>query len=741
LPPAADFVGGLGAALLAGAVAWTAYLVAWRLCPLAPAAVRLSASAVVAYWLLISVFWIASGPRLFAAATMLPLWMLLAVGAHLAFGRDGRAARTLADDLAAGARLLLDRLRSADGLLIGGLGLLVAVRGLRSAMAPPLAWDDLTYHLLKAGRFVQAGGHVAAPAPDAWGYYEYFPPTGDILWAWAMLATRSDGLIAAAGTFVWMSALLAAYGCARQLGASPRHGVLAAVTLGALPSTLCYVGTGYVDNTTLAFFVLAALFVTRLVMGGPVAEVPLAIAALALMVGTRITTAPAAALAAVGLALAVVQRGGNLPRWVIAASLVAAGAGLPPYVRAWLETGSPLYPYPLSVLGRRVFEGNDALARYASGQALPARFHLESQLDFWNYLLFAPGPQGEFTNPGPALLLLLVSALVALPALLRDRRRRIPALFLVAFGSAIAALVLSDGMQAFRTTLAVTTLGRFLTPALAGLAILGATVPGRFPIVLWAPAIIASLTLSLPRAWSALEVPGLVGGAAVALAGVGSLAALAVLHRRRTCAPVPLIAVACAIVGVGISVLEPLRAAHRYTIYATATSPAPIFHVNPLNPFFAAAWPIWQALDDGTPHRLAVTAGWERVGHNWYQYPLLGRRLNNRVLYVPVARDGSVIDHRQSEEIERRADFTTWLGRLVDENVDVVVSLAPRSTIEEKWMAAAPHLFEKAFSDPWSLHAAYRLNRAAVERLVRASVPEIQPVFAPEIPPAAPAAN
>ena len=140
-----------------------------------------------------------------------------------------------------------------------------------------------------------------------------------------------------------------------------------------------------------------------------------------------------------------------------------------------------------------------------------------------------------------------------------------------------------------------------------------------------------------------------------------------------------------------------------------------------IEPSYASAWVLWQALDDpARPHVIAATAGWDGIGHNWYRYPLLGRRLQNRVLYVPVTADGSVIAYRLRETLARRASLDAWLRRLVARRVDAVASLAPRSTIEDFWMRKLPELFQPMAADPDDLNVAYRFDRRKAEELLAA---------------------
>jgi hypothetical protein len=145
---------------------------------------------------------------------------------------------------------------------------------------------------------------------------------------------------------------------------------------------------------------------------------------------------------------------------------------------------------------------------------------------------------------------------------------------------------------------------------------------------------------------------------------------------------------------------------------AAARPGDPLFHLHRLHPVYAAAWSLWRDLDGPQPQRLAVTAGWDGRGHHWHRYPLLGRRLQNRVLFVAVTADGEVIDHREAARRAAAASFRHWLARLVEQRVDVVVSLAPRWTVEDAWARSAPELFRPCGTSRGNLHAAFCVDRA-----------------------------
>jgi hypothetical protein len=109
------------------------------------------------------------------------------------------------------------------------------------------------------------------------------------------------------------------------------------------------------------------------------------------------------------------------------------------------------------------------------------------------------------------------------------------------------------------------------------------------------------------------------------------------------------------------------------------------------------------------PQRIAVTSGPWVMADNWFVYPFLGRRLQNEVFYVPVARDGAIRHFGSpavNEEYLLAADFSSWLTRLRRERVTHVMSFSPAS-VELGWMESHPELFVRlnGGAGDWGLFA------------------------------------
>jgi hypothetical protein len=340
--------------------------------------------------------------------------------------------------------------------------------------------------------------------------------------------------------------------------------------------------------------------------------------------------------------------------------------------------------------------------------------------------LWRPILGGAFIGLGLAVLPVAALAATALPRLLGDRRRRAGALILAGVAAATAAIAFTGAFEAVRTTLDISTAGRYFLAVPAALAALGAVVPGRWADGAWCAAAAVALGQARPRGWTVEEAAPVAAAAALAIALAAVLAALAfAARRRRGKASLVAAALAAAVaIAAAASAFDGLRGRARYPLWAAAARPkAPLFHLHRLQSAYAAAWPLWRDLDRPEPLRVAVTAGWDGRGHNWYRYPLLGRRLQNRVLFVPVTASGEPIDHREAERRAGAASFRHWLTRLVAARVDVVVSLAPRWTVEDAWMRAVPELFRPCGTSRGNLHAAFCLDRARAAAWLAAPPP------------------
>ena len=662
-PP--PLVEGIAAVAAVASAAAAARAIAIRILPEAARSLRLTAAGVVFAALLVGVFRALGALSLFGA---IPALVVFAIAAALA-GRPTCEATTK----------LRDVLRSPWALALLPGALILFAASVRSFAAPPLGWDSLTYHLFRAGRWVHDGHASVVTAPDAWGYYEWFPRTGDSFWSWALLGMRDGGLLAAGGALVLAGVALAAYATARAMGAGRPDALLAAGAVALTPAVANAVNVAYVDNTVLALTLAA----TALGIDGMRRRAPGAIALSGLALGLAGATKYSMLQPLAGAVLILAWAAG--PRL---AAVFAASATAPLVLECadrWMRTGSPFWPFRFALAGREIFPGNEELTLLLQGKlALPGQAVFDAPSFFgW---LFSPG-RHEFAQclgVGPVFPLIAVLAAFILTRALRDREHRAIALF----GAAIALLTitatLGEDNLALRTLWAQT-YARFTMPAFA-LAIVAASAAcspwSRGALALH---VLLGAALAWPHGWSSVDG----SGAARALVPVAAGIALAwmagrVTRMRARPARIPVVVAASALPL--LLLLPGIRTDLRYAIYERASQPSPSFDMHELNRRYAGAWPLWRALDDGTPHRIAVAAGFDGTGHNLYLFPLLGSRLQNEIVYVPPASDGRVIDYRDEGAMTAAASHAAWTARLAEDRVDAFAALAPPPPERAAWI-------------------------------------------------------
>jgi hypothetical protein len=139
----------------------------------------------------------------------------------------------------------------------------------------------------------------------------------------------------------------------------------------------------------------------------------------------------------------------------------------------------------------------------------------------------------------------------------------------------------------------------------------------------------------------------------------------------------------------GVAVLQWLRDRTRHDDYV---------HGHDLHAVFQVAAPGWNLLDDpDRPARIAYVTGWSAWGCNWFVYPLLGRRLQNELLFVPATRSGEPGSYRPNATAEP-ATAEQWIERLRQARADVLFVAMPAPP-ELAWAEANPQVFKPRASD------------------------------------------
>jgi hypothetical protein len=273
-----------------------------------------------------------------------------------------------------------------------------AVTALLIALAPPVSWDAMVYHLVAPREYLSVGRMEADPI----NFYLGMPKNGDMLFMLAMALT--SGRDTAPAVVHWAFALLA-LGLTAALArraANAHAGWLAATLLLAAYNLWELMGWGYVDWAVLAY----AMAVFLLLMEWREAQsnriLILIGILLGLAVGYKWTASTITASVGVYVLLAA-------PRRILPNALLIGSPALvciaPWLLRGWLQYGNPIYPmagFGLNWDARRAAAFTRAgFGMIASGDAWQLPLMPFSATIFGQ----SRGPNSAFTH-GPFLLTL-----------------------------------------------------------------------------------------------------------------------------------------------------------------------------------------------------------------------------------------------------------------------------------------------------------------------------------------------
>lgn len=253
------------------------------------------------------------------------LGIFLLRNAILRWWQDGRALPAL---WSGGGRL---------GRAIAALSALIFFVALIVALAPPLKFDALVYHLTLPLRYLQAGRVYYVEDLMVWG----FPQLPHMLSTWALALGAGRGALLG-----WVMGLLCVLGFVGHLGErlGVRRGWVAVAALLAGSSLAASLGWGYVDWPSMLMGWAMLFALDRWSQNGKRAFLLLAGAFAGLAFGVKYS---AGLLALLGLVYVSLQA---RSRWRAARVYLAMAFGfaLPWLLKNVLATGNPFYPLLLA---------------------------------------------------------------------------------------------------------------------------------------------------------------------------------------------------------------------------------------------------------------------------------------------------------------------------------------------------------------------------------------------------------
>lgn len=277
---------------------------------------------------------LAGAAHLFGRAAVTGGWALLALLLAGAWRRT-RPQAPVPGALGAGSA-------QAEKALLAGLGLLAAAVALTAWAAAPNNWDSMTYHLPRVFHWIQNGSLAHYPTHVI--RQLSLSPGAEYMVAQVELLSGSERLVAFVQTLAWLSGALAASLVAKDLGASRRGQVLAAVFVATLPMAILQASSTQNDLVVAFWLLVFVHFVLRAARAEADGLAWLAAgASLGLALLTKATTFLFAFPFVLWLAAAL-WRNRGAARWraVFAGGALAVLLNAGPWARNLALLGSPL---------------------------------------------------------------------------------------------------------------------------------------------------------------------------------------------------------------------------------------------------------------------------------------------------------------------------------------------------------------------------------------------------------------
>lgn len=324
----------------------------------------------------------------------------------------------------------------------------VVLLQLLAALAPATDYDGLAEHLAQAQQYVMAGRIV----PLWHDHHSHFPATLQMYY----LLAQALNVPGAAKLYHWGSgvvALLATLVAGRRLF-GPAAGAYGTMILATTPLFAWLMGVGYVDLATTACSIVALLLLCQWLRERDHTQLVISALVIGVAAGTKMQAIALLGVLVVTVAIATSGWQRRLRTAGVYLGLAVAIC-LPWYLKSWVWTGNPVYPFAYGVFGGKMWSADRAEAyrssqlEFGKGELPPAaelaqmsalrrtfsgpRAPLNLLLAPVNLLLqpkeftVGPGAFGAFAfdSPGPVYLAMLI------PMLLLRRPRPVGWLMLV----------------------------------------------------------------------------------------------------------------------------------------------------------------------------------------------------------------------------------------------------------------------------------------------------------------------
>ena len=591
------------------------------------------------------------------------------------------------------------------------------IAALRVILLPPTGWDTFTYHGVKAAFFYQGGSLALPELPGAWMLFRHFSPGNEILQAWMLLPLGDDLFLNALDVLQLGTLLLFLVALSLRVGLQPRWVILLILYLSSVPSVWRAMGAGYVEYALYACL-LSGVFWLYLLCFDEESDAKGAYLLLAwISFGAAFSIKMTAAITILfGILCSFYGLARSSLPWLVRlrllfwAAMLSLLINLPWLIQNTKDTGAPLSPYPLRVMGITLGKGHPLIAWLNEGIASVTELS-EMRSFLFLFGLNEPGNllfSGLCPHLSPlSLLFVFFFALFFLPLLFSLR-----GVFVFFLGFLIPPIFFyMTPSMAFTRLWAACSNGRFLWLSLFLLCLMCFLILQRFA----KRPLLYSLLFVLMASMNWLSSFSY-GWRREEIASVGSafLISLALFFLLKVCFfgrpfSLPFRVLLLSLLWVSLFALLRL---HKDQTRFEAWRKSRIYHGIDLGSLW---WRVGRYLERQPPKKIAITTGPNWSADRQMLYPILGATLQHTLFFISPWESGEVTLVGKDYPLRRKAmSFSHWIQNVIKTRPDYILSY-PGESQELVWMRQHPQIFQEIVgASTWGF---FRVSLANSSRL------------------------
>ena len=218
---------------------------------------------------------------------------------------------------------------------------------------PPFGWDCLNYHFTFPVEWMKQG-NLQNPITinDDLGP-SYYPINGSLIYLWLIYPLQNVFMADLGQVPFFLLSFIALFAICRKLGISREYSLYASCLFTVTPNYFKQMEIAYVDVMVCAWFLASSYFLLLFYHQKKLKDAIFFSVALGMLIGTKATALP---YAAVLFVLFILQLRGSFLYFPISAALIILTGGYG-YIRNFILTGNPLYPLNIQFLGQTIFKG------------------------------------------------------------------------------------------------------------------------------------------------------------------------------------------------------------------------------------------------------------------------------------------------------------------------------------------------------------------------------------------------